>query len=97
MAEPKKRGRPRKVIEEPLPPPPQPPELKRARRKKLPDERLEEADVSFKSARGDVSFKGRKPKKAEAVAEQSAQPEPAQEQPGKYSALHHEGPSMFWV
>ena len=47
---------------------PAPPPLRRSRTKRLPPERLEEAEVSFRSANGDVSFKGRKPKKAESGA-----------------------------
>ena len=71
--EPKRpRGRPRKVVEEDEAAVASPPPT-RARRRKLPDDRLEPAQVSFTSARGDVSFGGRKPIRAE---------------PGKYSVLH---------
>ena len=82
---------PKKVSLEPIEPPILVPELEKPKRRRKADGAP--TSVSFKSAKGDISFtvRSRKKKEVEEVEEPAlpqAFPQPAQEAPGLYELMH---------
>ena len=85
---------PKKVSLEPIEPPILVPELEKPKRRRRADD--DPTSVSFKSAKGDITFTARSRKKkvveevepAQEPALPQALPQPAQEAPGLYELMH---------